>query len=63
MKRWNDDSDGTVNVLYSAVCSYPQVYRHQEVLQKVGVTLCMPNGKSLCFLCIYIQNPTIYRLA
>jgi len=32
------------SVLYSAACSYPQVYRHQDMLQKVGVALCMPNA-------------------
>ena len=37
----HNNSNGSVGVLHSAVCGYPQVYRHQDVLQEVGVALCM----------------------
>ena len=45
----HNNSDGSVGVLYSAVyVATQQVYRHQDVLQKVGVALCMPNARALC---------------
>ena len=42
-----DNSDGLVSMLHSAVCGYSQVYKHQDMLQKVGVALCMPNARAL----------------
>ena len=42
-----DSSNGLVGVLHSVVCGYPQVYRFQDMFQKVGVAFSMPNTCAL----------------